>query len=173
MIWGHRGNSRRHTWTHANMKRKRIAKPAKGYVYVIGFCGQAQWPVKIGYTNNVRTRLAAFQAASPFEMTVDLLIEFPTKTQAFAFEQFLHRILKPFAIHSEWYHLIGETKAIVERFKGQSPGDFCFGDEMEVPVVYAEFPAVFDEMVEWGKGRGWAVKHKDLLADDVEKWSCV
>jgi len=64
--------------------------------------------VKIGYTQNIETRLADLQVASPFELSVMLLIEGDLEL-----ESELHRTFEDYRIRGEWYWLNDDMKKFI------------------------------------------------------------
>ena len=76
------------------------------YVYFI-----QQWegykcrgPIKIGIADDVDARLGELQVANPRRLTILFRCPFPSRAEARAAEQDLHRRLAHLNIRGEWFH---------------------------------------------------------------------
>jgi hypothetical protein len=69
-------------------------------IYVIGFKGDPESPVKIGWSTNVLKRLRALQAANPTELEVVAVIR---TRRALVDEQMLHEYLAESRLSGEWF----------------------------------------------------------------------
>ncbi len=95
----------RKEWEYAEGRRKRAPKPEKDFVYVI--CSDARF-YKIGIAQDVQSRLADLQVASPHRL--ELVRAFATSHPRRA-ETYLHKQFAEFRVQGEWFELPSETLA--------------------------------------------------------------
>ncbi len=81
------------------------------YVYAIGH--QTQGPVKIGFTNNLETRLRAIQTGNPEKLHLHHFLEFDSETNMRKAEKILHETLRHKRKKGEWFDIL-PSEAILE-----------------------------------------------------------
>ena len=75
------------------------------YVYAIG---PSKGPTKIGFTNNLETRLRAIQTGNPEKIQIHYSIEFDTEKEMRIAEKKIHRILSHRRKKGEWFDILPE-----------------------------------------------------------------
>ena len=70
------------------------------YCYML----QAGDYVKVGYSSDLRQRLEDIQTCCPYPVRYICLFQYATSKAAREMESFLHRKLKNFHSHGEWFH---------------------------------------------------------------------
>ena len=75
------------------------------YVYVIG---PDDGPIKIGFTNNLKTRLRTIQTGNPERIKIHYSIEFKTEKDMRAAEKKIHRTLAHKRKKGEWFDILPE-----------------------------------------------------------------
>lgn len=101
------------------------AREAEGVVYAIG--SEASSFVKVGHTGQeVKSRLAAFQAGSPIVLKV-LWVQ-PGNSIT---ERYLHNHLSKYRCHNEWFDFAGEDAIELIHsvyYQGMKSNEFPFGN---------------------------------------------
>lgn len=87
-----------------------IEQPITGYVYFINFSQDS--PIKIGYAQNVDTRLNELQIGNPYELSV--LAAIPGNEKC---EEVLHSYFYKYKIRGEWFWPVWDLQRIVNKFK--------------------------------------------------------
>jgi len=83
--------------------------------------------IKIGYTDNIKHRLAHLQTSNGHKLIVDLLLE-----GSYERESEIHRKLKNSVSHYEWYFL---TPEVIEFINNERENDIREFDEFEETII--------------------------------------
>lgn len=75
-------------------------------MYAIG--PSSKGPTKIGFTNNLETRLRAIQTGNPEKIQIHYSIEFDTEKEMRIAEKKIHRILSHRRKKGEWFDILPE-----------------------------------------------------------------
>lgn len=74
------------------------------YLYVICRAdGPARSPCKVGITDNPASRLRSLKTASPYELVIFEMWDFPTREFALGAESMAHAALKRYRLSGEWF----------------------------------------------------------------------
>lgn len=82
------------------------------YVYFVQ-CDHDRGPIKIGYTDNVHTRLQKLQNGSPSELYL-LLSVFGNAAEIKALERTLHQRFAAYRQRGEWFEWNAELAALID-----------------------------------------------------------
>lgn len=83
-------------------------------IYAISVAGMETAPVKIGRTTDIATRIGVMQTGSPLRLEL-LAIDFGTRGN----ERFIHRALKSYRTHGEWFERNDIVVSLVEAMKAK------------------------------------------------------